>query len=808
MTRFATTAALLMLMITTAIFAQPGRRMGGGTITGQVYDSQYKQPIEYANIILYRQQDSTQVTGTITDSNGNFELSPVRPGRYYVEVFFLGYETRNIGDVRINPRNVTADLGKIALKQSALSMEAVEVEGERPPMTYMIDKKVINVSHQQTAVSGSAIEVLENVPSITVDIEGNVSLRGSGNFRVLIDGRPSILDAADALQQIPASSIENIEIITNPSAKYNPEGTAGIINIVMKKNQGIGRSGLFNLNGGLNDKYGGDFLLNQKNDKYSLTLGVDYSKRSYPGSAVQRSQTTRGDKTSYVNSNGDSDRGRTGFGLRGSADYNLTESDILSFSGRYGTRDGRRNSTENYREWTSLDPTRNIYTSENHRERSGEFYGLNLSYLHRFQRKGHELTGDLQFSHHQGDEKTTNELLNQLSQITDGRTSTEDGPGRDLRAKVDYVLPLGGKSKFESGYQSEFDRSEDNNRLYEYQPETDKYQFMDRYSHNSIYERDIHSLYAIYSGMWNKFGYQGGLRGEYTYRITELASENRRFTIDRWDYFPTLHMSYQFSGGQQFMASYTRRIDRPRGYFLEPFETWMDAYNVRIGNPDLQPEYIDSYETGFQTFFGKTLLSAEVYYRISDNKVERVRSVYDDNVTLHTVANVGKDYALGSEFMLNMDVIKNWNVSLMGNLYNYRVEGQLYNQDFSRESFNWNLRLNNSVKLWQNTQLQLNGRYHSPSVSAQGTREDFLVTDFAVKQEFFEKSLSATLQVRDLFGTMQHEFTSSGPDFYNYMYFDRESPVVMLNIQYNINDYKKKRERGDNWDNGMDEDEF
>ncbi|GAB4363024.1 MAG: outer membrane beta-barrel family protein [Calditrichia bacterium] len=809
MNRMIVMAALALLLIANNSFAQRPRQMPTGKISGNVFENETRVPIEYANIILYSLRDSSQVTGTITDARGYFELTSVRPGRYYLEVFFLGYETKIIEDIRVGPRNPEVDLGSIYLIPTALTMEAVEVEGERPPMTYQIDKKVINVSHQQTAVSGSALEVLENVPSITVDIEGNVSLRGSGNFRLLIDGRPSILESSEALQQIPASSIETIEIITNPSAKYNPEGTAGIINIVMKKKQGHGRSGLFNLNGGLNNKHGGDFLLNQKNDRYNALFGMDYNKMFFTGEGDRVNQTTYSGNTSYVNSSGDSKMGRRGFGLRGSFDWKLSPVDMVTVGGRLGQFKWQRDSDENYDEWSSQNPTHLRYTSANYRSRESDFYALNLSYLHRFPQKGHELTGEIFFSHRKSDEETRNELVSIDNVITEGRITTESGPGDELRTKMDYIRPLSEKAKFEAGYQSEFDRSTDINGLYEYNPELNDYQFLPDYATDTDYQRDIHSLYALYSGEWKKFGFQGGLRGEYTYRVIELPAKELRYTIDRWDYFPTLHISYQFPKGQQFMASYTRRIDRPRGYFLEPFETWMDAYNVRIGNPDLKPEYIDSYEAGFQTFIGKNVLSAEIYYRVSQNKIERVRSVYAENITLHTVANVGKDYALGSEFMLNLTPIKNWNINLMGNLYQYRVEGKLLEESFSRESFNWGLRFNNSVKLTKSTQLQLNGNYNSPSVYSQGRREEFLAADLAIKQEFLNKALSVTLQIRDVFASRKFEFTSSGRNFYNYTHWTREAPVVMLNIRYNINNYEKKREReGDGENGGGEEEEF
>ena len=805
-----------LLVITSLVYSQVNRRSAAGAkhrnlncyITGNIYDTTRDMPIEYANIILFSQRDSLQITGTITDKKGNFQLTDIRPGVFYIEIRFMGYKMKIVDNIKVSSSKANVDLGVIPLEQTVLDMESVAVEAEKPALTYEIDRKIINVSQMQTAISGSAVDVLDNIPSVTVDIEGNISLRGSSNFIVLIDGRPTVLEPNDVLQQIPASTIENIEIITNPSAKYDPDGTSGIFNIIMKKSQRNGRSGLVNLNGGMNDKYGGDFLIENKNNKVSVTLGIDYNRRFFLGDDKKKNQTTQNDVTSFINSEGDSKRGRKSFGIRGSLAYNLSPKDVLSIEGRYGKRSSQRNSDQNYDEWSEAEPQHVYYISTNDRERSGDSYSVNMSYLHQFASKGHEILSQMHYSHRDGDEETTNELMNNDAIIISGRRSTEAGPSKRFRAKIDYSLPLGKENKFEAGYQSQFNRSEDITGLYDFEPDQNEYQFIPQYAYTTEYNRNTNSMYTIYSGKRNSFGYQGGFRGEYTYRVVDFLGDEKQFTIDRWDYFPTIHLSYQFNNEKQIMASYTRRIDRPRGYYLEPFETWTDAYNVRIGNPSLKPEYIDSYEIGYQTYFGKNLISTEIYYRVNHNKIDRIRSVYDANITLHSVENVGTDYAFGSEFLLNFDITKKWNINLMGNLYNYRIEGVLYGDSFSQQSFNWSTRLNNVVKIGHFTQIQINGRYNSPTVSSQGRREGFFTTDIAVKREFFDRTLSLTLQVRDILRQAKYEFTSEGPDFYTYNHFTRESPIVMLNVKYKINNYKPERKRDDMREEVGEDEEF
>ncbi|MCI0693992.1 TonB-dependent receptor [candidate division KSB1 bacterium] len=741
--------------------------------------------------MLFSVKDSALVTGTVTNAQGNFQLSKILPGKYYLAIHFIGYKSEQTGAIEVIPPKLDHDLGMMVLAPATLSMESVVVEAERAAISYQIDKKVINVSQQHTAISGTAVDVLENVPSITVDIEGNVSLRGSGSFTVLIDGRPTILEPSEALQQIPASNIENIEIITNPSAKHNPEGTAGIVNVIMKKSRRYGSSAIVNANAGLNDKYGGDMRMEYKGRQYRATLGIDNGKKSYSGDDQEKNQTTNAGLTSFVNSAGDTRRGRNALGLRAELQLKLSPKNFLSLGGRYRDRDRENNSDLNFDGWSAPEEQRLRYTSITDRERSGDSHELNMSYQRLFNKNGHELSGELNFEQDDSYEETSHELLTEGQALISGQRATESGPEKEFQARLDYVLPFSDKHKFEAGYQNELERSKENTELYEYDSALREYVFRSQFSNSIQYNSAEHALYAIYAGAWKHFGFQGGMRGEYTYRTVEFQQEF--FKIDRWDYFPTIHTSYAFSAGRQLMASYTRRIDRPTGSQLEPFETRVDAYTVRVGNPSLRPEYIDSYEAGFQSLFGKTQLSLEAYYRVNYDKIEQVRSVYDNNVALYSLANVGTDYSLGGELLLDLDLFKSWGINLMGNVYHYRIEGALSGEPFSRNSMNWSTRLHNAIKIGKSTQIQISGRYHSPTISSQERREDIFIADAAVKQEFFNNKFSATLQIRDLLRSRKDEYIAQGADFYSYRYSTRESPIIMLNLRYTYNQKKSDR---------------
>ncbi|MGD8778613.1 MAG: outer membrane beta-barrel family protein [Ignavibacteria bacterium] len=785
-----TTLVILIILPVFHIKAQQKENGIKNKISGRVLDIVDDSPLQYSNVILFSSSDSLQVRGTATNENGEFTLEKFKPGQYYIKVSFIGYKPKIIDNINIT-RGQHLSLENIYLERNEFNTEDVVVTDERSPISYEIDKKVINVDQQLTALSGNAVDILENVPSVSVDIEGNVSLRGSSSFQLLIDGKPSILDASDALQQLPASSIKDIEIITNPSAKYDPEGTAGIINIIMKKDEINGLTGILDLNGGLDDKYGGELSLQYIKTGYRLSGSVDYNKRHMDGNRTENSWTIYEGTKSYIDNIGSSNRGRESYGIRGAIDVDLWENGTMRIGARWGDGNSKSASNQNYTEFSDNSTGIYNYISTTNRERSGDRYSINFNFDQTFSSKEHKLSFEAFYNNRNSEEYTLTELM-QGSSIISGQKSTEDGPGERFNFKLDYILPLTTSQKFEAGYQSQFNSSEDLTSLLEYDLTKKEYILQDQFSNNPIYDKNIHSLYSLYSGNVSGLGYQLGIRSEYTDRKITVEKSNQSFVIDRWDFFPTVHFSYKLPNNNQAMASYTRRINRPRGWDLEPFDTWMDAFNLRRGSPGLDPEYIDSYELAYQTFVGSVVLSIEGYYRVTDNKIERIRSVYDDNITLHTVKNVGTDYALGTEMMLNFDILPNWNINLLGNLYRYKIESEKNGLPYEAKSNNWSMRFNNSIKFATNTSLQINGHYHGPSVTSQGRYEGNFMLNLAVRQDLFDKILSATLQLRDVLSTRSMEFTTESATYYSYTFMEMETPMIMLNLKYNFNPIKKQ----------------
>jgi outer membrane receptor protein involved in Fe transport len=798
---------ILFILVVAAYAQQPG---GGkpdfanmppeGIITGQVMDKQLNQPMEYANLVLYSKRDSSIVTGTVTDEFGKFRLEKVPFGKFYMLANFIGYNKTTLSDIMISPKVKSLDLGIIYLDPAYTSLEGIEITADKERIEYKIDKKIVNVSQDLMASGSSAIAVLENVPSVNVDIEGNVSLRGTSNFTVLIDGRPSVLTGSDALQQIPASSIDHIEIITNPSAKYDPDGTGGIINVIMKKQKSPGISGIANLSIGTKNKYRGDILLNYRTKNFNLFGGLDGNYNQFGMKGETNYETYFDDSISYRDSEMNGKMLRMGYGIKAGIDYYVNENSTLTFSGKYGGYGFDRDGTSSRHIYTDPVGFDEYSQSNTIMDRGGNYYDLNMNYVVKFDNKGHQLEALAFYSN-----RTGNDTEEQKDYLTDpywninydslpaSIRTTEDEVSDDIRLKLDYTKPIGKEGKIEAGYQSRMEFENEKFLFQDYNYPSGEWIDNDLYTSEADFIDNIHAAYGIFSNTWKTLGYQLGIRGEYTDRMIDNEASPEVYTLNRFDFFPSAHASKQFKNDHQLTASYSRRIERPDGRQLDPFPQYMDPYNIRVGNPELEPEYINSMELNYQKRIKSSFVSAEGYYRINTNKITNIKILQDDGIFLHTFQNLNKDYSLGTELMGNVDIAKWFNVNASINIFDYRLVGNVEGEDVDKNSTNWNGKLNITMKFKYDIRAQISGIYQGKTVTAQGTQEGYPMLNMAVKKDFFEKKFSATLSVRDLLMTAKRESTSSGSDFYSYDSFKRESPILTLDLSYTINNYKKQR---------------
>lgn len=769
-----------MLVTGTYLFAR-----NSGRIQGRITDQQTGKSIESANVILYSLPDSIEVTGSVSDHQGRFSITGISPGLYVLEIRYIGFESLMTTAFSVQEDQPVVDLGILQLTQTALESEEVVVEGQRPAIEYLADRKIIDVAQFRTAESGFAVDILAQIPSVEVDFDGNVSVRGSSNFVVQINGHPTVLDPQDALQQIPASSIKYIEIITNPSAKYGAEGSAGIINIILHENNLTGNTGMVHANAGLHDKYGGNGTYSYSRNQFTLKVGGNYHIRNFSGTQSRERTTTFNNLSSYLNSSGATNRGMEFSGINLGMDYRLTSDDLLSLGLRYGTREFFRTSDMDFTSWNDTSMITEYSDASESKNEQDDYSGM-ISWLHQFDRDGHELSVDLFYSAHDDNGTSNSRLTDSLGTVTEGKKTRQSGPGTRFRLRTDYTLPLADSKKIEAGYQVEGRESDRTTRQYAYDIASGAYTLQNQYSYGTISQRNEQSLYSIFSDTWNRFSYKVGARGEYTYRNISHPDTSAAFHLDRWEVFPSLHTSYSLNNEQQVMLSYSRRIDRPRDRDLEPFQIWEDAYNIRRGNPEMKPEYIDSWELGFQTPFWSNYLNIEMYYQFRSNVIEHISSVYSKDVTLRVPENVGTSRSMGGEVNYRFSPVSFWDVNISGNLRQYQIEGALNGRPFSRENMHWSARLGNTLQFGRAWQIHLNSRYRSGIITAQGSQQGNFTTDLAVRRNFFDNKLTATLNLRDLFTTTDRESLTETRNFTVKRSSTRESPVVMLSLRLNL----------------------
>ncbi len=758
--------------------------VSAGQITGRVLDAEHHTPLEYATVLLFRWPDTTKVTGAATDAQGHFVLSPVPPGRYLVTVDFLGYQKHTLGPVDLAPGQDRLDLGTLLLEPAPLTTEPVEVTAPAPSLTFRVDKKVIQVDRQTTSQAATALEVLETVPSVTVDPEGTVYLRGSSHFTLLIDGHPTLVNPSDALAQIPASLIDRIEIITSPSARYDPEGEVGILNVILKKRRAPGLGGLVNLFAGLDQKYGGNLLVNRRSGPVNLYLTAYGSLRTYPGDF----QSLQVQPSLERKATGTYRRRMTPYGLRGGLELRLAR-DFVSLGGSWSRWHMERQFHLNYHEvWLDSGGTPLDYATEDQWQRTSPAVSGFLTLQHDFSGRQHRLTLDLFATRRQATERS-HSLRWDAGTPTQGDEARERGPSVHGRARLEYRRPLRPGTRLELGYQGALTRSETRRTYAVYDTLQGDFVEQPEYGYHLRFQRQHHALYSLVALETPTWGLQLGLRSELTDRWILLAGQPDTFRLQRLDLFPSVHLSWQWSGGRQWMLGYSRRIRRPRAWWLEPYLTWLDANNAHQGSPHLKPAYSHSLELSYQSPVGPALLTMEAYGRQTHQRIERVQRPYGDHALLHTYENVGTSEALGLETTLDLEPFPGWNLQVLGDVHRYWLHGEQGTQ----RSWNGSLRVRNELRLSSWGQLQVNLRYRSPSVTSQGTREGWTSLDLAWKLRL-RRNLHLTLQVRDALATSRWAWTSETGGWTVQREYRRKAPQVSVNLRYVFNGYRPRRQ--------------
>ncbi len=765
-----------------------------GVIIGNVIDSEDSTEIPYATIALYSDADNSLVTGTITCDDGEFFLEGISEGEYYIEINFLGYNKQIVEDIVISDKKNRQYLEPVNLIKAYETLTEVEISAERSALEYRLDRRIVNIDRNLQSAGGTVVEALENLPSIQTDAEGNIMLRGSSSFTVLIDGRPSSLSGSDALRQIPAGAVEQVEVITNPSAKYDPDGSSGIINVIMKKDYQDGFNGLINASAGTARKRSGDFSFNYRKDKLNYFFSGRYAERPRITSAEVWNKTIFDDNTRVVHQFNDRFENSDPYAVSGGLDYHINDRNVLSFTGEYG-----------YLGFAQEMDSDVIETLENSNIFKSSYADLGLN--------GNYINGVLNFDHNsEKDSKWSNSLFlstwdggfsslvketlldspDGQELFTDSNWSKINTNNIEFRAKSDYSKSFNENSNIEAGYQY---RLKDENGVFRYYNfiENDDEWLEDMKLHSDMYYlRHIHSLYGTYSGEFVGFEYQGGLRAEYTDRSLTVDKD---YVYQKIDFFPTVHLTRTLPNNQRLQAGYSRRINRPESRFLNPSVTYSDSYMYQKGTPDLLPEITDSYELNYIRFINIGFVSGEAYYRKNQNSFAQDLTTQQDGRIRTSFINVGNSYSYGVELSSNLTFSEYFNSFISTNIYNYSIDSDLINENVDSEALRYNFNINANIMATESTRFQITGIYQSPSITHQGRTGGLYGVNLALNQEFFNNQLAATLSVRDVFKTMVYKFEAHDKTGSTDFTYNMEQQVVMFSIRYTINNFQNNRKR-------------
>ncbi len=771
------------------------------TITGTVLEAGTGNPLEFANVTVTQLPDSNFLGGTITNQKGKFTLD-AKPGDLLVRISFAGFES--IEKVqRLERGKSNLNLGTIEMQLSNYVFEEAVIEGERSQVSLSLEKKTFEVGQDLASIGGSATDVLENVPSVTVDAEGNISLRGSGNVRILIDGRQSgmvALSAQDALQMLPADMIERVEVITNPSARYDAEGMAGIINIITKKEKKKGTNGTLSLTAGEPRNYQASLNLNHRTGNWNFFGGYGYRNGAYQGFSLEERTTIEDDSISFVNQDQRRNRARESHSIQGGIEYRAGKHNLISLNGSWRRSLGDNRNSVTYT-FADADGTYGTGTRFNVEEENRESTDFSVNYTRTFSEKDKKLLVDFSYT---GSDETEDTDAEQYNVTTTGRFeeneilyqhSLNQEDVNNIVFQADFIDPIGEKGKFEAGIKSSYRIIGSNYMVEERNAISEDWEVLPNVTNSLTYNEIIHAGYVMYSQAFDKFSFAAGLRTEYT---DILIEQDQLGTKDRKEYinpFPTIHLSYAFDDYKSMQLSYSRRINRPGFWELNPFYSYDNPLSFRSGNPNLDPEYTNAVELGYLIFKDKWNINPAVYVRHTTGVIQRIQYI-ENGVTISRPENANTQTSYGIELTGTYKPLKWWTLNGTINGYGAQLDGSNIQDGAQRDFFTYTVQASSMMRIPNWFNVQVRGNYQAERETAQGKRLSITRMDVAVTKDFLQGKANASFKIQDVFNSRIRRSESSGTNFDIYQEGQWRPRMFIIGFTYRLNPNERDTSRG------------
>jgi len=783
------------------------------TVTGKVIDKDNNTPLEYATIAFFSKKENKIVDGGITDAKGQFSIK-IPNGVYDISIEYISYKKITLTNKKLDS---DVNLGTIFLQIDYASLGEVEIVAQRTSVEIKLDKKIYTVGSDLTVRGGTVSDVLDNIPSVSVDVEGNVALRGNDNVTILINGKPSGLvglNSTDALRQLPADAIERVEVITSPSARYDAEGTGGILNIILKRSKLQGLNGAITLNSGYPLSAGVSGNINYRTGDFNFFNTTGYNYRESPGKSSSKTEYFNGsDPSTFLNEFRDSDRTRKGITTNTGVEWYINDTASLTTSIVYRNSDNKSETTNTIKE---LDINNNLI-NESYRYDPEKEDDKTIQYSVNFDKQfkgnsAHKLTFDFQIENSDEDEFS---VISQDGNDAERVQTLEKQ--NNILLQSDYVLPIGEASQFELGYRGNFNELDTDYSL-EFN-DNGTYVLDTNVSNNLMYKEQINALYTQFgSKIKNKFSYLLGLRMEDT-RIT--IDQKTSSDLERKTYlglFPTVNLGYEISEKQSLTFGYNRRISRPRSRFINPFPSRSSATNLFQGNPDINPSYSNKVDFGYLNKFGKITLNSSIYF---EHATDVFTFISEDTGTTAIVGgtevpvikrspiNLATNDRMGFEFTLTYRPTQKWNLNGNFNLFQSKTAGDYNGTDYGAENLSWFARINNKYTLPGKIDWQTRLFYGGPSEDAQNKTKGMFSTDVAFSKDFFKDSASLAINISDVFNSRKRIMESTTPTYISTGEFQWGRRSFNLSFTYRFNQQKKQeRQRGDQNGGGNDNMDF
>lgn len=797
-----------------------------GVVRGKVLDKQNDEVLQFVTVRVTG-ADGKLAGGGMTDVKGQFNIQGLKDGAYTLEITLMGYKSA-VRRFQVTPEKRNIHYNAIYLSEDQKMLKEVQVTGQRSQMKLEVDRKTFTVDEVLAAAGGSVSDLLENIPSVEVTTDGEISLRGNSSVEVWINGKSSGLTSdnrAEILQQIPAESIERIEVIDNPSAKYSPEGTAGIINIILKRDRRAGYYG--SIQTGVNNQKGWNVggNINFSSKWVDAYANIGYRKRKGDGGNMsdQRYRASASSPfNSYQFSEGENNNNGGGLFARAGLTFHLSDNDDLSLGGMTMQGNHSNDNLTTYEYGTFGADGSKVADRKLHRQTWGDgdhhMYNVELSYTHKFNESGtHKLDAMVEFNKWNGD--GSNEYLNDTTSLLTSLSSYSyqyrpmDMNNRHWEARLDYENQINENFKIEAGYEGRFSHENTPQSSFEYasvgqaerlSPADGRLQEDPFFYNRFIYDSDIHALYATTNMKFGKLGVMAGLRGEYWKVDTESIDYYQTETPFKKDYFqlfPSLFLNYELTPTSQIQLNVTRRLRRPWGGQLNSFKNTRDASMIEFGNPELTPEFTNAFSLNYLKTWAAHTLSVGTYFRPTTDVMQRIRyqGLYEgQNVMYMTNLNVAKSQSAGAEVILKDKFFRILDLTTTLNAYYYKldgfstvVEGQTVTGE-GNENFAWDARVLASVILPYNISVQATGNYRSRSVITQGHRKANGSLDLGLRKTFLNKTFALALNWRDVFNTRQFENYTEGPTFWRHQKNWRD-PRINLQLTWNFGNMTRKK---------------